>query len=24
LKTIIEKYGDFSEESLTEDCYRDA
>ena len=24
LKTIVEKYGDFSEESLTEDCYRDA
>ncbi len=24
LKTLVEKYGDFSEESLTEDCYRDA
>ncbi|MBL7219278.1 MAG: nitrite/sulfite reductase [Phycisphaerae bacterium] len=24
LKTIIEKYDDFSEESLTEDCYSDA
>jgi len=24
LKAIVEKYGDFSEESLTEDCYSDA
>jgi len=24
LKALVEKYGDFSEESLTEDCYRDA
>jgi len=24
LKTIVDEYGDFSEESLTEDCYRDA
>ena len=24
LKDLVDKYGDFSEESLTEDCYRDA
>jgi sulfite reductase (ferredoxin) len=24
LKILVEKYGDFSEESLSEDCYRDA
>jgi sulfite reductase (ferredoxin) len=24
LKSLVGKYGDFSEESLTEDCYRDA